>query len=363
MIASRSRLPDITRPDASTVLVTESPAHQRVAVEELLAELEHGPWPKGLISFSAFSSNDGEMVLTYTQWASGESGHEFVAGFTDAEPIEYRLYRSQVGPDRPVPGCTVILDVEFDGPDHQRQQRWVDTVFEAMAEEAEPAPGGISGHFHVSTDGTRVLPYAEWTDEQAHRDALERSDKGMVGSASGWERVRDFPGVKSGGFRRYSMLGSLSAAPAPSEVDEIRDSPTGWVADHVRAYLESDGENGHLYQGWPSLLLTTRGRKSGVLRRTALIYGQDGDRYLVVGSNAGSPRHPGWYLNLLASPDVAVQVGSDKFTARARTATAEEKRLLWKRMTSIFPLYDTYRDQTDRDIPLVILERIIGGTE
>jgi deazaflavin-dependent oxidoreductase (nitroreductase family) len=138
--------------------------------------------------------------------------------------------------------------------------------------------------------------------------------------------------------------------------DEVLDSPTDWVAKHVRSYLATNGEDGHLYQGWPTLLLTTRGRKSGKLRRTALIYQQDGDRYLLVASNAAAPKHPAWYLNLVAHPEVTVQVGADTFTARARTATPEEKRLLWPRMTAIFPLYDTYQAQTDRELPLVILD-------
>ncbi|MEV7908308.1 nitroreductase family deazaflavin-dependent oxidoreductase [Streptomyces anulatus] len=141
------------------------------------------------------------------------------------------------------------------------------------------------------------------------------------------------------------------------EDEEIFDSTTGWVAEHIRRYVESDGEKGHMYQGWPTLLLSTRGRKSGKLRRTALIYGQDDDRYLLVASNGGAPRHPAWYLNLAEDPDVVVQVGPDKFTARARTATAEEKSPLWGVMTSIFPLYDSYQAKADREIPLVIVER------
>ncbi|MEV7092976.1 nitroreductase family deazaflavin-dependent oxidoreductase [Amycolatopsis sp. NPDC051045] len=147
---------------------------------------------------------------------------------------------------------------------------------------------------------------------------------------------------------------------ASDHTDEVLDSPTGWVAEHVRTYLETNGERGHLYQGWPTLLLTTRGRKTGKLRRTALIYGQDGRRHLLVASNAGSPAHPAWYLNLVAQPEVTVQDRGDTFTARARTATAEEKTRLWPVMTSIFPLYDTYQAQADREIPLVIVERLAG---
>ncbi|MEU7898402.1 nitroreductase family deazaflavin-dependent oxidoreductase [Nonomuraea sp. NPDC049152] len=140
--------------------------------------------------------------------------------------------------------------------------------------------------------------------------------------------------------------------------EEIFDSTTGWVADHIRTYLETNGEKGHMYQGWPTLLLTTRGRKSGKLRRTALIYGQDADRYLLVASNGGSAAHPAWYLNVMAEPDVTLQVKADRFAARARTATAEEKPALWTAMTSIFPLYDSYQTKADREIPLVIMERV-----
>ncbi len=140
--------------------------------------------------------------------------------------------------------------------------------------------------------------------------------------------------------------------------EEIVDSPTGWVARHVRRYVETDGRSGHKWNGRQTLLLTTRGRKSGKLRRTALIYGQDGDRYLLVASNGGARNHPFWYLNLTAQPEVQVQVGADKFTARARTAGAEEKPRLWRLMAAIWPDYDRYQKRTSRDISVVILERI-----
>jgi deazaflavin-dependent oxidoreductase (nitroreductase family) len=139
--------------------------------------------------------------------------------------------------------------------------------------------------------------------------------------------------------------------------EEVQDSPTGWVAQHVRRYVETDGESGHEWRpGVPTLLITTRGRKSGTLRRTALIYGRDGDRYLVVASRGGSPEHPSWYLNLVEHAEVDLQVEAAKFSARARTANADEKPRLWSLMTSIWPDYDNYQSKTDRDIPLVILE-------
>jgi deazaflavin-dependent oxidoreductase (nitroreductase family) len=139
--------------------------------------------------------------------------------------------------------------------------------------------------------------------------------------------------------------------------EEVFDSPSGWVASHIRKYVQTDGEDGHRWRGVNTLLLTTRGRTSGKLRRTALIYGRDGDRYLVVASQGGADWNPNWYLNLDANPEVFVQVGAEKFTARARTATKDEKPRLWKIMTTIWPDYDQYQARCARDIPVVILER------
>jgi len=138
--------------------------------------------------------------------------------------------------------------------------------------------------------------------------------------------------------------------------EPIFDSPTGWVQKHIQDYIESDGVKGHQWRGLPTLLLTTRGRKSGLLRRTALIYGQDGATYLLVASNGGATTHPLWYLNLVTTPSVELQVGANTFTAVARTATPEEKAHLWPLMTTIFPQYTTYQAKAKRDIPLVIVE-------
>ncbi|MER5332852.1 nitroreductase family deazaflavin-dependent oxidoreductase [Micromonospora sp. NPDC002717] len=141
--------------------------------------------------------------------------------------------------------------------------------------------------------------------------------------------------------------------------EQVLDSPQGWVADHIRRYVDTDGAEGHEWRpGVFTLLLTTRGRRSGKLRRTALIYGRDGDAYLVVASQGGDPKHPAWYLNLLDEPLVEVQVGGERFTARARTATAEEKPRMWSTMAAIWPSYDEYQARTDRDIPVVVLDRL-----
>ena len=145
----------------------------------------------------------------------------------------------------------------------------------------------------------------------------------------------------------------------PSLPDEaVTDSPTRWVAKHVREYLETDGRKGHRWNGVDTLLLTTRGRTTGKLRRTALIYRRDGGGYVVVASNGGSKGHPNWYLNLDADPNVSVQVGDERFDATARTATAREKPRLWREMVSTWPDYERYQRKTERDIPVVILEPV-----
>jgi deazaflavin-dependent oxidoreductase (nitroreductase family) len=136
--------------------------------------------------------------------------------------------------------------------------------------------------------------------------------------------------------------------------EEVVDSPNGWVADHIRRFVAT---NGNARPGMNDLLLTTRGRISGKLRRTALVYLRDGDRYLLAASNAGSDRHPAWYLNLAADPRVTVQTGAQTFAARAHTATPQEKPRLWQLIVAAMPAYQAYQDATDRDIPVVIVER------
>jgi deazaflavin-dependent oxidoreductase (nitroreductase family) len=128
------------------------------------------------------------------------------------------------------------------------------------------------------------------------------------------------------------------------------------VHRHISDYVETDGRKGHDWHGVPTLLLTTKGRKTGKLRRTALIYGEDEGRYLVVASTGGGDRHPAWYLNLDADPDVEIQVGAEKMRARARTAGDDEKPGLWKKMAKIWPDYDRYQEKTERIIPVVILD-------
>ena len=136
-----------------------------------------------------------------------------------------------------------------------------------------------------------------------------------------------------------------------------QDSPVGWVKDHIQQYVESGGTEGYEWRGTTILLLTTTGRRSGTQHRTALIYRQVGDDYVIVASRGGAPTHPAWYLNLAANPDVRVQVKDEEFAARARVTDGDERAELWPMMAEVWPDYDNYQTKTDREIPVVVLER------
>jgi deazaflavin-dependent oxidoreductase (nitroreductase family) len=125
--------------------------------------------------------------------------------------------------------------------------------------------------------------------------------------------------------------------------------------DHVRAYRESGGEVGYLWNGVPTLLLTATGRRTGRKLTSPLIFGRDGDDYLIVASMGGAPRHPSWYLNLKANPQAEIQVRDQTLAVVARTASAAEKSRVWRIMTDIWPNYDVYQSRTVRDIPVVVL--------
>jgi deazaflavin-dependent oxidoreductase (nitroreductase family) len=137
---------------------------------------------------------------------------------------------------------------------------------------------------------------------------------------------------------------------------EYEPSPWGPIVDQVALYESTGGAEGDLLEGKPCIILTTRGRKSGKLRKSPLMRVAHGDRYAVVASMGGAPKHPVWYLNLVENPDVALQDGPDVHDLRARVATGDEKTEWWARATEVWPAYDTYQASTDREIPLVILE-------
>ena len=140
-----------------------------------------------------------------------------------------------------------------------------------------------------------------------------------------------------------------------------------WMKDHVDRYLSSGGTDGHMYKitipnmpelTVPSLLLITKGRKSGQKFLFPLFYGRAGKGYFVVASKGGAPEHPGWYRNILANPEVEIQVGTKKMTARARTVAGDERAKLWKKALEFWPPYADYQKKTEREIPVVVLDPV-----
>ena len=141
-----------------------------------------------------------------------------------------------------------------------------------------------------------------------------------------------------------------------------------WMQEHANRYIASGGTEGHMYKMTqpgrpeitvPSLLLTTTGRKSGQKLIFPLFYGDTGSGgYIVVASKGGAPAHPQWYLNLVAHPEVEVQVGTKKLKARARTTSGAERARLWDEALKFWPPYADYQKKTAREIPVVVLDPV-----
>jgi deazaflavin-dependent oxidoreductase (nitroreductase family) len=127
--------------------------------------------------------------------------------------------------------------------------------------------------------------------------------------------------------------------------------------EHVRVYRETAGERGYHWRGTTILLLSTKGRVSGEARTTPLIHRTDGERWVVVASKGGAPENPGWFENLMANPDAAIQVKGEEVPVHATTAEGEERARLWSLMTEVWPAYDDYQTKTTRQIPVVVLAR------
>ena len=144
--------------------------------------------------------------------------------------------------------------------------------------------------------------------------------------------------------------------------------PNDWIAQHVRLYLE-DPEKAHFWDftpvggpgKLPTLLLTTIGRKSGEPRHLPLLYEKTNAGYIIVASKGGSPSHPAWYLNLLATPECEIRVGAEHHHVIARIAEGNERLELWNLMAKLYPPYNDYRAGTDREIPVVVLEPAESG--
>ena len=142
-----------------------------------------------------------------------------------------------------------------------------------------------------------------------------------------------------------------------------------WMSDHIDRYMKSGGKDGHMYTlkppgmdkeiTAPALLLVTKGRKSGEKYLFPLFYGDtDNGAYYIVASKGGAPDHPGWYKNILANPEVEVQVGTKTVKARARTVSGAERQKLWDDAIVWWPPYVDYQKKTQREIPVVVLDLV-----
>ncbi|MFE8938234.1 nitroreductase family deazaflavin-dependent oxidoreductase [Streptomyces sp. NPDC000963] len=138
---------------------------------------------------------------------------------------------------------------------------------------------------------------------------------------------------------------------------EYEPSPEAWVRDQVELYESSGGTKGTTMRGMPVVLVTNRGAKSGKLRKTPLMRVEHDGAYALVASNGGAVKHPVWYHNLVASPEVELRDGTEVWDMRARVVTGEERREWWERAVAAFPDYADYQRKTDREIPVFVVER------
>ncbi|MEU9122606.1 nitroreductase family deazaflavin-dependent oxidoreductase [Streptomyces sp. NPDC048506] len=137
---------------------------------------------------------------------------------------------------------------------------------------------------------------------------------------------------------------------------EYAPSPEQWVRDQVELYEGSGGRQGTTLRGMPVVVLTTRGAKSGKIRKSPLMRVEHDGAYAVVASMGGAPKHPVWYHNVVADPRVELQDGPVRRDMTAREVTGEEKALWWRRAVEAYPDYEDYQKQTDRQIPVFVVE-------
>ncbi|MFD5081927.1 nitroreductase family deazaflavin-dependent oxidoreductase [Kitasatospora sp. NPDC058406] len=143
---------------------------------------------------------------------------------------------------------------------------------------------------------------------------------------------------------------------------EYEPGPVQWVRDQVELYESSDGRQGATLwdTGLPVVILTTRGAKSGKIRKTPLMRVEHEGRYAAVASNGGFPRHPVWYFNVKSDPHVELQDGAVRRDMTVREVTGDEKAEWWDRAVAAYPPYADYQRKTDRVIPVFVLEPLVG---
>jgi hypothetical protein len=203
------QLPDPARTDAGLVLSSERAvggAHLLApTADAVIAGWDGVPWPDGLLTYSLFLDADGDRLLHYAQWTDSAAADRFEGS---REHIGYRLYRGGRSTGGEIPGA--IVSVRVDTDDDALARTWVDAVFAALAGTAGLPPGGLSGFFHVSTDGRHVLNYAEWVSAEAHRRALASTGGRGIASGPLWDKVQTMPGVRPQSVTRYHHYQTLT---------------------------------------------------------------------------------------------------------------------------------------------------------
>lgn len=215
-----SAVPDVTRPDSGFVLmshwdVPDGRDRQREIMDGTIAAWEGHPLPEGFLSRLAYEGTDGKTIFNYAQWTSVEAHREFAQNPANQEgltpqivavaghigtPGSYQLYRSmRAAAGAPVPGCIVTVVFDTDGPETART--FVDTLIDSLGDEQPGSEdGGISSHFHIHRDGTRVVNYSEWTSPEAHEE-MARAQLG--GDSEVMKLIDSIDGLRPQGFRRF----------------------------------------------------------------------------------------------------------------------------------------------------------------
>lgn len=218
--------PAITRPDSGIALVSkwtvEDSRYQKAAGDAAAEVWDHLPWPGGLLSHSVYLGSDGTTIMQYSQWTNEEAieafqqnhlperakkAYETVPGLERVEAVRYRLYRSMIS-ERPFrrPGCIILVSFETDSP--ELQKTFVNSLIKTVENRSvSHHHGSIASHFHLSTDGKRVLNYAEFTSERAHDEMLQSS---LQKDDAVPRLISSIPGLKPLGFERFHLYKSIS---------------------------------------------------------------------------------------------------------------------------------------------------------
>jgi hypothetical protein len=220
------QLPDPARTDAGLVLSSEwavGSADLLVPVADaVVAAWERFPWPDGLLTYALFLDTDGDLIRHYSQWTDAAAFENFtrtgrqpridlidaaVPGIVRRDHTGYHLYRGSRSAGGEVPGAIVAVRVDTD--DGALARTWVDSVFEALAQDSGLPAGGLGAFFHISTDGRRVLNYAEWVSAEAHRAALAATGRGIAQGPL-WDKVQNMPGVRPQSVTRFRLHSTLT---------------------------------------------------------------------------------------------------------------------------------------------------------